>query len=176
MMVRILLAASLLLAAGTSLANLTGGGVELIGPGMVQPASEVTFIFEVTNGSSDDEATAAVHFRFPETFRVLDGWYDDHGQGWNLAAVPFGTYGERIMFYDVDDDPRFGEILPGQTGTFYIRVNIAACTECGIYDIDWKQYGDNRGKYPHYLIGTFPYDVCGIAVEETSLSLVKSLY
>jgi len=171
-----LLAASLLLASAPALGDMNGGTVEMLGPGMVMPATEVTFVIAVTNGSCDGEATSAVHFRFPETFRVLDGWFDDHGQGWSFAAAPFGTYNERILFYDVDSSPGQGEILPGQTGDFYVRVAITANTECGIYDFDWKQYGDNQGKHPHYVVSSFPYDVCGIAVEGSSFSSVKSLY
>jgi hypothetical protein len=176
MKVLLLLAASLLLASAPALANMNGGTVTIIGPGMVLPGTEVTFIFEVANGSSDGEATSAVHFRFPETFRVLKAWYDDRGQGWSLAMAPYGIYTERVIFYDVDNEPGVGEILPGQSGTFYIRVAISSNTECGIYDFDWKQYGDNTGKHPHYLVGDMPYDVCGIAVEVTSFSSVKSLY
>lgn len=167
---------SLLLASSPASANMAGGTVQLIGPGMALPGDEVTFIFEVRNGSSDGEATSAVHFRFPETFHVLDGWVDDRGQGWNLAMAPYGLYTERIIFYDIDNDFAHGEILPGQVGTFYVRVLVTNNTDCGIYDFSWKQFGDNQGKHQHYVLGTLPYDICGIATETTSFSSIKSLY
>jgi hypothetical protein len=176
MKILLLLAASLLLASAAARADMTGGTVTLIGPGMALPGTEVTFIFEVTNGSSDGEASSAVHFRFPETFRVLEGWYDDRGQGWSLAMAPYGDYTERVIFYDPDDEPSSGEILPGQSGDFYVRVAISSNTECNVYEFDWKQYGDNTGKHPHYVIGTLPYDICGVAVESSSFSSVKRLY
>ena len=170
------LLAGLLLVSSPALADMSGGTAEILGPGMVNPSTIVTFMIEVTNGSSDGEATSAVHFRFPETFNVLEGWVDDRGQGWSFAMMPSGSYNERSIFYDADDDLARGEILPGQSGTFYIRVAVTGSTDCGIYDIGWKQYGDNQGKNPHYVLSSIPYDVCGIAVEEISFSSVKSLY
>ncbi|MBM4118485.1 hypothetical protein FJ251_12265 [bacterium] len=172
----LVLTLSLLLAASQASANMAGGTTQLLGPGTAMPGDEVTFIFEVRNGSSDGEATSAVQFRFPETFRVLEGWFDDRGQNWDFAVAPYGLFTERIIFYDIDNDFAQGEILPGQVGNFYVRVAINPNADCGIYDFHWKQFGDNQGKHLHYVLGTLPYDICGIATETTSFSSIKSLY
>lgn len=166
----------LLLLAAPALADMTGSTGNIIGPGTALPGDTVTFIFEIANGSPDGEATSSVHFRFPETFTVLDGWYDDGGLGWEFDWAAYGDYGERIIFFDAGNDPTVGEIAPGTGGLFYVSVLVSSNTECGIYSFRWKQYGDKIGGYPHWMDGLLPYDICGIATEDATWSSVKSLY
>ncbi len=172
----LVLAGLLMLFAIPATASMTGCTGRVIGPGMAMPGDTVTFMFEITNGSPDGEATSAVHFRFPETFHIQDAWFDDGGAGWDFAWSAYGEYDEHIVFYDNDQEPELGEILPGQTGIFYVQLEITPNTDCGIYNLRWKQYGDLSGAHHHWIYGILPYNVCGVATEEATWSSVKSLY
>ena len=173
---QIILTGFLILLAAPAMAAMDGSTGVVIGPGTALPGDTVTFMFYITNGSPDGEATSAVHFRFPETFQITDAWFDDEGAGWDFAWSSYGDFDEYVVFYDNDNDPDQGEILPGQGGTFYVQLTISPNTNCGVYDLVWKQYGDGTGAHHHWTHGEVPYDICGIATEEATWSSVKSLY
>lgn len=156
--------------------SMAGSTGRIVGPGVVTPGETVTFIFELTNGSTDGEGTSSVHFRFPETFTVLEGWYDDFGAGWDYVATPYGEYNERVIFQDSDENLDEGEMQGGQTGLFYVRVHVSSNTNCDVYELVWKQFGDGVGAHHHWIGEHLPYDVCGIATEPASWSRVRSLY
>ena len=148
--------------------------VNLITPITADPGDIVIFEFDVWNDSPDGECTARVHFVFPETFHVLNGWFDDGGAGWNFDFIVSGDYDNYCDFTDNDGD--FGEIQGGTGGVFYVEVDVIANTECGEYNIRGKQYGDEVGAPPHWIFTENPFFVCTIPAETGTWSSVKSLY
>ena len=168
------LAALTLLAAPALAQDMNGSYVTLVGPSSADPGDTVTFEFYVYNGSPDAEWTTEVRFRFPETFNVLDGTYDDGGAGWSFDFSTSGDYDEYAHF--IDGDGGYGEIVDGTGGTFYVTVFINPNTECGPYNLHWKQYGDEWGDPPHWIGGDLPFVMCPVATEAHTLSGVKSLY
>ena len=172
----LLLLSVLLFLADPVSADMTGSYGQIVGPGMALPGDTATFIFYIFNGSEDGEATSSVHFRFPETFHLVEAWYDDGGLGWEFDVAPYGAFDERVVFFDAGDSPGIGEIQPASGGYFYVTMFISSNTNCGVYDFIWKQYGDKQGAHPHWMRGSQNYDVCGIATESSDWSSVKSLY
>ena len=172
----LLLLAGLLILATPAMASMAGSTGRIVGPGVVNPGETVTFIFELVNGSTDGEATSSVHFRFPETFTVLEGWYDDFGAGWDYVATPYGEYSERVIFQDSDDNPDVGEMQGGEMGLFYVRVHVSSNTECDVYELVWKQYGDDYGVPPHWIHGDLNFVLCVTSADESTFSSVKALY
>jgi hypothetical protein len=169
----LLLLAALSLLALPAKASIDGSYVDLLGPGTAYPLDTVTFHFYAWNGSADGEWIAEVGFRFHDLFVVQSGWYDDLGQGWSFESEIFGTYAERIRFYN---DPPVGVIEPGTGGYFYVEVWIEGNADCGEYDIEWKLVGDQSGDIPHWLNGYHEFILCNVPVDESSWSTIKALY
>ena len=154
--------------------DMAGCYVNLLGPLAADPGETITFTFYAYNGSADGEGTSEVQFRFPDTFNVLDGTYDDGGAGWLFDFSVSGDYDQYAHFIDADGGE--GEIQPGNGGYFYVTVYVSSNTECGPYNLHWKQYGDEVGEPQHWIGGDLPFVVCPVATESKAFSNVKSLY
>lgn len=163
-----------LLAGPTAAQDMAGCYVNLVEPLWANPGETVTFTFYVCNGSADGEGTVEVRLRFPDTFNVLGGSYDDDGAGWLFDFSTSGEYDQYAHFIDADGAP--GEIQPGTGGYFYVTVLVSSNTECGLYNLRWKQYGDEIGEPQHAIGGDLPFVVCPVATESLTFSSVKSMY
>ena len=98
------------------------------------------------------------------------------GPGWDYVATPYGEYSERVIFQDLDDNPDVGEMQGGEMGLFYVRVHVSSNTECDVYELVWKQYGDDYGVPPHWIHGDLNFVLCVTSADESTFSSVKALY
>jgi len=174
MMKKLMLIFGLLALAMPALADMSGGDFQILSPNIIFPGQTDDFAIEVCNNSPDGEWTNEVRIYVPQNWDILDGWYDDQGQGWDFNFSIGGDYNEIGIFLDADGDR--GEIEDGQCGIFYVRVYLHENVDCVPVAIRGKQIGDGVGAPPHLVEEYMSYLLCVIPVEESNWSTVKSLY
>jgi hypothetical protein len=152
-------------------ANMSGCWAEVRAPYTANPGDTVVFEIYYENQSPDGEGTNSVVAIFPETYTILQSWYDDLGQGWDYSFSASGDFGSIAHF-----DATTPQMMPGTGGHFFLEVFIRPNNPCGPFTIRWKQYGDRTGTPDHWISGLIEYDLCGVPTQDSNWSSIKSLY